>query len=70
MLAGLFTATYGLLQKAGIDSIPWNNPFNPIIAALGNPNFASGYLGIAAAAGAGGALWAGWAARVAPASAP
>ncbi|MCW2615838.1 MAG: hypothetical protein JWN08_2832 [Frankiales bacterium] len=60
--AGLFTATYGLLQKAGYDSIPWNNPFNPVIAALGNPNFASGYLGIAASVGAGGALWRGWAA--------
>jgi O-antigen ligase len=60
VLAGLFTATYGLLQKAGLDAIPWNNPFNPIIAALGNPNFASGYLGVAASVGAGGALDAGW----------
>jgi putative inorganic carbon (HCO3(-)) transporter len=60
VVAGLFTATYGLLQKAGIDAIPWNNPFNPIIAALGNPNFASGYLGIAASVGAGGALYGGW----------
>lgn len=59
--AGLFTATYGLLQKAGLDAIAWSNPFNPIIAALGNPNFASGYLGIAASVSAGGALWAGWA---------
>lgn len=61
VLAGLFTATYGLLQKAGIDPIAWNNPFNPIIAALGNPNFASGYLGVAASVAAGGALWRGWA---------
>lgn len=60
VLAGLFTATYGLFQKAGIDAIPWNNPFNPIIAALGNPNFASGYLGIAASVAAGGALYRGW----------
>lgn len=60
VMAGLFTATYGLLQKAGIDAIPWNNPFNPIIAALGNPNFAAGYLGIAASVGAGGALYVGW----------
>jgi putative inorganic carbon (HCO3(-)) transporter len=60
VFAGLFTATYGLLQKAGLDAIPWNNPFNPIIAALGNPNFASGYLGVAAAVGAGGALDRGW----------
>jgi putative inorganic carbon (HCO3(-)) transporter len=61
VFAGLFTAVYGLFQKAGIDAIPWNNPFNPIIAALGNPNFASAYLGIAAAVSAGGALYAGWA---------
>jgi putative inorganic carbon (HCO3(-)) transporter len=60
VVAGWFTATYGLLQKAGLDAIPWNNPFNPIIAALGNPNFASGYLGIAASVGAGGALYSGW----------
>jgi O-antigen ligase len=62
VVAGLFTATYGLLQKAGIDPIAWNNPFNPIIAALGNPNFASGYLGIAASVGAGGAAYRAWAA--------
>lgn len=47
MAGALFTATYGLLQYAGIDPIPWNNPFNPIIAALGNPDFASAYVGIA-----------------------
>ena len=58
--AGLFTATYGLMQKVGVDAIPWNNPFNPIIAGLGNPNFASGYLGIAASVAAGGTLWTGW----------
>lgn len=58
--AGLFTASYGLLQRAGWDLVPWTNPFNPIIAALGNPNFASAYLGIAASAACGGALWTGW----------
>jgi putative inorganic carbon (HCO3(-)) transporter len=60
VFAGLFTAMYGLCQRAGIDPIPWNNPFNPIIAGLGNPNFASAYLGIAAAVSAGGALYQGW----------
>jgi O-antigen ligase/predicted TPR repeat methyltransferase len=60
VLAGAFTATYGLLQWRGIDAIGWSNPFNPIIAALGNPNFASGYLGIAASVAVGGALYAGW----------
>jgi putative inorganic carbon (HCO3(-)) transporter len=61
VLAGLFTASYGLLQRVGIDAVPWDNPFNPVIAALGNPNFASGYMGIAASVAAGAALWSGWA---------
>ncbi|MGI8535074.1 MAG: tetratricopeptide repeat protein [Mycobacteriales bacterium] len=60
VIAGLFTATYGLLQLLGWDSVPWNNPFNPVIASLGNPDFASGYLGIAAPVAVGGALWKGW----------
>ena len=61
VVAGLFTATYGLMQRIGWDLVPWTNPFNPIIAALGNPNFASGYLGIAGTVAAGGALDRGWA---------
>lgn len=60
VVAGAFTGSYGLLQWLGIDAVAWNNPFNPVIATLGNPNFASGYLGIAAAVAAGGALWNGW----------
>lgn len=44
--AGTFTATYGVFQSLGWDAIKWANEFNPIIASLGNPNFASGYLGI------------------------
>jgi putative inorganic carbon (HCO3(-)) transporter len=60
ILSGLFTAAYGLLQYAGVDAIAWNNPFNPIIAALGNPDFASAYLGICAPAAAWGALWLRW----------
>ncbi|MCA1711302.1 MAG: O-antigen ligase family protein [Actinobacteria bacterium] len=61
MAAGLFTSTYGLLQYAGLDSVNWNNPFNPIIAALGNPDFASAYLGICTPAAVWGALRTGWA---------
>jgi putative inorganic carbon (HCO3(-)) transporter len=59
-LSGLATASYGLLQYAGVDPINWNNPFNPIIATLGNPDFASAYLGICASAAAWAALWTGW----------
>ena len=61
ILSGLFTASYGLMQYAGLDTIRWNNPFNPIIASLGNPDFASGYLGICTPAAAWGALWDRWA---------
>lgn len=46
--AALFTASYGLLQYAGVDAVGWANEFNPIIASLGNPNFASAYMGVCA----------------------
>jgi putative inorganic carbon (HCO3(-)) transporter len=61
VVAGLLTASYGLLQYAGIDPIAWNNPFNPIIATLGNPDFASAYVGICVPAAVWGALWDRWA---------
>jgi putative inorganic carbon (hco3(-)) transporter len=54
--AGSFTASYGLLQYVGIDQVPWNNPFNPIIATLGNPNFAAAYVAICTPAAVWGAL--------------
>lgn len=60
MIAGGFTAGYGLLQYAGIDPVAWNNPFNPIIAAMGNPNFAAAYVAICSPAAAWGALRTGW----------
>ncbi|GAC1441652.1 MAG: hypothetical protein NVS3B26_11630 [Mycobacteriales bacterium] len=59
--SGAFTASYGLLQYAGVDAIHWNNPYNPIIASLGNPDFASAYLGICAPAALWGAVWKRWA---------
>jgi putative inorganic carbon (HCO3(-)) transporter len=46
LVAGAFTATYGLLQRMGVDAIGWSNPFNPVIAALGNPDFAGAYVGL------------------------
>lgn len=59
-LAGLFTSSYGLLQYVGLDAINWTNPFNPIIAALGNPNFAAAYMGLCAPAAVAGAFHRGW----------
>lgn len=60
-VAALFTASYGALQLLGLDAINWNNPFNPVIAALGNPNFAAAYLGIGAPVAVWGALRTDWA---------
>ena len=40
------SAFYGLVQHLGLDPIAWNNPYNPIISTLGNPNFAAAFLGI------------------------
>ncbi len=60
LLGGLFTALYGILQYTGHDRIGWANPFNPIISGLGNPDFASAYLGMAVPAAAWGALWTRW----------
>lgn len=37
---------YALLQHLGLDPINWNNPYNPIIGTLGNPNFISAFMGI------------------------
>lgn len=37
---------YGTIQIAGIDPMPWNNPFPGISLSLGNPNFAGALLGM------------------------
>jgi O-antigen ligase len=50
-ICGIATAIYGFLQITKHDLIKWNNPYNPIIAFLGNPDFASAFLGISATAG-------------------
>lgn len=50
-VTGIASAIYGLLQITKHDPIKWNNPYNPIIAFLGNPDFASAFLGFSAAAG-------------------
>ena len=41
----LMTA-YGLLQHFHQDFVKWNNPYNPILTTLGNPDFSSAVLGI------------------------
>jgi len=37
---------YGLLQHFKHDFVKWNNPYNPILTTLGNPDFSSAVLGI------------------------
>jgi hypothetical protein len=39
-------AIYGLLQHFHHDFIKWNNPYNPVLTTLGNPDFSSAVLGI------------------------
>lgn len=46
VIMGSISIVYGLLQTSGNDPIKWNNPYNAVITFLGNPNFASSFLGI------------------------
>ena len=46
-VAGLILTFYGFLQGAGKDPVGWVIDYNPFITTLGNPNFTSGFLGIA-----------------------
>ncbi len=46
-IAGLILSFYGILQGAGKDPAGWKIDYNPFITTLGNPNFTSGFLGLA-----------------------
>ena len=46
IFTGLILSFYGLMQVMGKDFIDWNNPYNSMIATVGNPNFASALLAI------------------------
>ena len=46
IFAGVISVGYSLLQTFGADPINWNNPYNSIVAFLGNPNFQSSFLGM------------------------
>ena len=43
---GGIQAGYALIQTTGNDPVPWNNPYNPIIGTVGNPNFASALMSL------------------------
>ena len=49
-VTGLILTGYGFLQGAGKDPIGWKLDYNPFITTLGNPNFTSGFLGLAGVA--------------------
>ena len=46
-MAGLALTFYGILQALGKDPVGWKIDYNPFITTLGNPNFTSGFLGLA-----------------------
>jgi O-antigen ligase len=43
---GLILGIYALMQSTGNDFVNWNNPYNRIIATVGNPNFAGAVMAI------------------------
>ncbi len=47
---GLVISIYGFFQYYDLDFINYTTPGNPIIATMGNPNFASAFMGFAAVA--------------------
>jgi O-antigen ligase len=49
-ITGLLVSFYGVLQGAGADPVGWKIDYNPFITTLGNPNFTSGFLGLASIA--------------------
>ena len=50
IILGVITSTYGLLQYHGIDFINYADTGLPVIATLGNSNFASTFIGLTATA--------------------
>jgi O-antigen ligase len=46
ILTGLVFSFYGIIQISGNDFVSWNNPYNAVIATVGNPNFASALMAI------------------------
>ena len=46
-LVATITTIYAFMQTTGNDFINWNNPYNPVITTLGNPNFAAALMAVA-----------------------
>lgn len=45
-LAIFISGIYGGIQALGLDPVPWDNEFSPVIGFLGNPDFQAALLGI------------------------
>jgi O-antigen ligase len=45
-LAIVISGIYGGIQAMGLDPVPWDNEFSPVIGFLGNPDFQAALLGI------------------------
>ena len=50
VITGALEAIYGSMQFLGIDPAPWSNPENWIFGTLGNPDYFSSFLALAAIA--------------------
>jgi O-antigen ligase len=46
ILTGVLFSFYGIVQMSGSDPVSWNNPYNAVIATVGNPNFASALMAV------------------------
>lgn len=46
ILTGVVFSFYGIIQMSGNDPVSWNNPYNSVIATVGNPNFASALMAV------------------------
>ncbi len=46
ILTGVVFSFYGIIQMSGKDPVSWNNPYNAVIATVGNPNFASALMAV------------------------
>jgi len=42
----VLTTIYAFMQTTGNDFVNWNNPYNPVITTLGNPNFAAALMAV------------------------
>jgi O-antigen ligase len=50
IIGGALSVIYGLVQAFNLDPASWVNPYSPVIGFLGNPDFQSSFIGIAAVA--------------------